>query len=216
MLASTVFQNRSLAGCSDDAFGQQFDFPSGSRCVHGEVWYRHPAEASTEMSHDVNAGVKGCSQMLDSLNQIALEKIIGADSVVEKRAAEFLDDLRGVVDSAEEHGLVPHGNSSLGEAVRRSNGHRSQLDRMVEVGVDEQGSMPAEHGDQFGCDAHRQIDQCARGDSDDPNRFDRTDPREHIVQLAVRQHERVAAGEEHVVHLGVASKVLCARHDLLG
>ena len=86
---------------------------------------------------------------------------------------------------------------------------------MVEVGVEEERVVLLEHGAELGGDALRADDRHARADAHDLDVIDGAHAGEDLLELVVGEHQRVAAADQHVAHLGRALDVLDGVVDLV-
>ncbi len=102
-------------------------------------------------------------------------------------------DPRTIVDVREQHGLVAQRESRVRQFPQRHARRRRHLARVVEVGVDPEGLVPLQHGDEFVRDAVRQDDGHPRPDSHDFHVRNSVQLGEYPVQVLIRQHERIAA-----------------------
>jgi hypothetical protein len=111
--------------------------------------------------------------------------------------------------------LVAQRDPGAGHAVAGLGQFLADLIRMVDVDVDPQRMVLLQHVAQFLCDAHGQEDRHARADPHDLDVRNFAQAAQDLFQDLGGQHQRVAAGEQHVAHLGSAFEILDLGFELL-
>ena len=94
------------------------------------------------------------------------------------------------------------------QQVDRARDLRGDLVGVVEVEVHPQRVVARQHLAELVVDALRQEDRHARADAHDLDVRDLAQAAQHALEELGRQGQRVAAGEEHVAHLGRAPQVV--------
>ncbi len=142
--------------------------------------------------------------------QVANVDVIWSYPDVDERLNELLHDVYAVVNAVQEHRLVAEGDTRVGEHGAGAPRFLGDLVGMVEVGVQPNGMIFLEHIAEGGSDPLRADDRGAAADTDDLHVGDLTKLRDDVLELFVRNHERVAAGKQNVPDLGMVPDVLDA------
>ena len=127
---------------------------------------------------------------------------------------ERFHDPGAVVDSCEEHGLVPERDAGIGKFRDRNPGGFRHLLRVVELDVHPERVVLFQHGNEVIGYPERERD---RRSGPDPYHFHMrygTEFGEDPVEIVIAKHERIAPRQQHVADLRGVPYVFDALHDL--
>ena len=142
--------------------------------------------------------------MLDAADQVALVQVVRANPHPDQAPAKLLDDLRVVVDAAQQHRLVAQRDAGVGQLAAGLGRFRRDLVGVVEVRVDPERVIFAKHRRQLVGDPHRQHHRHAGPDADDLAPSGPAAGADRIISsCSVGHRQRVAAGDDHVVDFRV-------------
>ena len=146
--------------------------------------------------------------MLDALHQIALEQVVGTHADLDQTAEQFLQHLGIVVDAPQQDRLVPHRDARVRQPRAGRLRVRREFHRMVEVRVDEDRVVLAQHRHEFGRDAHRQHHRRPRSHADDVDGGHGAHGADHFFQRRRRHGEGIAPRDHDVPYLAMDRKVV--------
>ena len=124
-------------------------------------------------------------------------------------------DVHRVVDARQQHALVAQRNPGVGHAGAGLAQLRRDLLGMVDVDVDPERVVFADHLAELVVDALRQEDRHAAADADDLDMRNGAQVAQQLVQHLRRHRQRIAAAQQHVADLRRARNVLDLRLVLL-
>ena len=142
----------------NDVVGVNRNLPSTARSIDHEGRHRETRNVAPEVLHDLDALGNGRPKMFEALGEITLIDVVRPNPIRGELVHELAHQSPAVVDAAKKHALISEGNSGIGHEPERLLGFRCELLRNVEVGVDEDRVVPAEHLDESGRDALRHGD----------------------------------------------------------
>ena len=153
--------------------------------------------------------------MGDAERHVGLEDVVGAAALLEEPAVELKHRLRVVVDAAQQHHLVAEIAASIGQHAKRLSSLGRALARVVEVGVEVERPHLAQDGAELGRDALRERHGVAGSEPDDLDMGDGAEAEQDLAEPVVGEGQRVAAGYQHVAHLGVGGDPVEPARDLV-
>ncbi|MPN00363.1 hypothetical protein SDC9_147557 [bioreactor metagenome] len=139
--------------------------------------------------------------------QIALIEVIRAHAHLHEPQKQPFHRLRIVIDPAQEHGLISKRDARIHERGAGARRLRREFVRVVEVCVDPDWVILAEHVGQLLRDAHWHHDRHARADTDDLHMLDCAKRSDDVLQLCRAHGQRVPTGDEHVPNLRMRADI---------
>ena len=157
--------------------------------------------------HDLDALGNRGAEVPGALHQVALVEVVGSHADAHQVLHQLALDVDVVVHARQQHGLVAQRDAGARQFVASLGQFGGDLVGMVDVDVDPQRVVLCEHVGQFVGDAHGHEDRHARADAHDLDVRDLAQAAQDLLQDAWRQHQRVAAGEQHIAHLRCVPQV---------
>jgi hypothetical protein len=156
------------------------------------------------------------AQVIGADHRVALEQVVRPHPRAQEAAKQRAQALGRRVDAAQQHRLVADRHAVIDQALARGAGLGRQLLGVVEVRVDEQRRVAAQHRAQLVVDAHRAHHRDAGADADGLEVRDGAQPREDAAELLGGHEQRIAAGDEHVADARRAREVGQAGVEIAG
>ncbi len=215
-VALEVAQDELLGAVRQHVVGRDRDLAAAAGGVHDVGGHAVAAGVAAQALHDLQALANGGAQVAGAVHEVALVDVVGAHADLHEFPHEFLHDDRVVVHTAQQHALVPEGHAGAGEAVAGVGDFRGDFLGVVHVDVHPHGVVLGEGVAQFLRDAHGHEHGDAGADADDLDVGDLAQFGEQAAEHLGRQSEGVAAGEQHVAHLGGVAQVIELEFVLVG
>ena len=135
-------------------------------------------------------------------------QVIGLDAAFDESPHQRFERRRVVIDTAQQHGLADHGNAGVDDAGAGGAGLAGQLTRMIGVQRDPgHSTRNLERRDHLAADARRFDDRHTRVNADDPDVVDRGQIRHDLGKPPRRQHQGIAAGQDHLPDFGMRADI---------
>ena len=140
---------------------------------------------------------------------VEMMQVVGLDPRLDEGAHQGLERCRIVVDAGQQHGLADQRNAGVDEAGAGGARGRRQLARVVGVDGDEHRLVGvAQRGDEVRRDALGRCDRHAGVPAQHLDVVDRGQRSRDLGDARRRQHQRIAARQDHLPDRGVGADVV--------
>ena len=146
--------------------------------------------------------------MRGAWRQIAVVQVVRLDATFDESAHQRFERRRIVVDAAQQHRLADERNAGVGEFCAGRARLRGQFARMVRMYCDPgRGALDLQRIDQRGGHPSRIGDRNTRVDADDLHVGDACKVAHDGAQAPCRQHQGIAAGQDHFPNFRMCADV---------
>src|SRR5664280_305297 len=198
----------------ENIVGTDRNLATTMRRIDDELRHGEAARMTAQKLHDLDALVDRGSEVTDTTGQIALVDIIGSDADSHELLNELFHDIGAIVDPLEKDRLVANRNPCINQH-RDSPGRLGRhLAGVVELRIEPQRMVLAQHGSQFGRDALRKDYRGTRADAYHLDVLDLADLTDDILEELVIDEQRVTTGQEDVPYLLVLANIADCSIDL--
>lgn len=204
-----------VPGPADDILRQKRYLAAAARRVDHVIGNCQPGSMAAKPVHDLQPFAHRGAEMVRPFGDVGLVQVIRPNAHGEKLADELEHHVGIVVHALHQHRLVPDGDSGVGEHAARALRFWRALPRMVEVRVDVDRVIFLQKFAELGRDALRQYAGHLRPQTDDLHMGNFPQSFQNAFEEEIRQHERVAAGHDHIPYLRVRSDIVDAALDVL-
>src|SRR5450759_1149326 len=212
--ALVVSKHDAIGRHGENVVGTDRDLATAVRRIDDELRHREAACVTAQELHDLDAFIDRGTEVTDAAGQIALVNVVRSHTNSHELLNEFFHDIGAIIDPLEEDGLVANRDSRMDQ-------HRDSLGRlgrhlpgMVELRVEPQWMVLAQHGAEFGCDALRKNYGHTRADAYHFDVLNVADLTDDVLKELVVDEQRVTTGQEDIPHLLVLTNVANGRVDL--
>ena len=205
--AFVVAEEHALLVAEKDVVGIDGDFAAAAGSIDDELGDCVAGGVAAELLDDLDALHHAGAQVRAALDEIALVEVVGAHTAHEQLVHEAFHHARVVVHTAEEHALIAERHAVVGEHGQGITHLGGELARVVRVDAHPQRVVLLQDAAKLRRDALRHKDGHAGADADEFDVLDRAQPGEQRVELRIGEEQGIAAGEQHIAHLGVFFEV---------
>ncbi len=164
--------------------------------------------------HDLDAFGNRRAEMPGAFHQVALVQVVRAYTNAHQVLHQFALDMHIIVDARQQDGLVAKRDAGARQAVGGLRQFGRDFIGVVNMDIEPQRVVFLQHIGQFIRNAHGHKDRYARTDAHDFDMRDFTQAAQDFFQNLGRQHQRVAAREQHIAHLRRALEVFDLHFEL--
>ena len=166
-------------------------------------------QTSAKAAHQLLSGRDIGAQMRGAGREIAVMQVVRLDPAFDQRAHQIAHDLRRIVDALQQHRLRKQRNAGIGQARAGRARAAAQFARMIDVHGDIcRLALDLQRPHQLRRDARRIGDRNACMNAHDLDVIDLRKRLHHRAQPPRRQHQWIAAGEDHFPDLRMAPDVV--------
>src|SRR5450756_914044 len=212
--ALVVSKHDAVGRHGENIVGTDWDLATAVRRVDDELRHGEAARVTAQELHDLDTLVNRGTEVTDTAGQIALINIVGSDTDSHEFLNEFFHDIGTIVNPLEENGLVANRDPCVGQHCDSLGRFGRHLAGVVELRVEPQRMVLAQHGAEFGRDTLRKNHGGTRADAYHLDVLNLADLTDDILEELVVDEQRVTTGQEDVPNLLVLTNVADCRVDL--
>ncbi len=165
-LATVIFQDDFIAHRLQ-VVGENGDFAASTRGIDDIGGNPHARGVTAQTAHNFDPLFDGGTKVVGPLDQISLVDVVRFDPDRQKFLHKTLHDQRVVIDPAHKNCLIAKGDAGVGEPGTGLGGCFGDFVGMVEMGIDIEWVIFAQHPHQIGGDALRKDDGNPGADAND-------------------------------------------------